>query len=458
MNFFVLVLINFLSVQQAIHSLGTQVDPKHELLTEIIGRYRLASRHFRESQSILPFEIQFPIHDVVQLDGSTNQYQFHASIRLDYQLDFLHWASNDTQNRYYNIEDILLPKTTYQSLWLPDIQLADSDSIEFKLESESIKIDRYGRVIWIRRGLFQIYSSIDLTFYPFDRQYLRIKIENNQKTFKLQYQSTSSNLSRKHNYTPRSLNFLTTIFENFQVDNSSDISLQFHSTNQTYNSIYSRGWFVQILGIEPKNINETLSNLNIYLIFQRRRESHIYSTILPTIFFSICIFIFYFSSIESYQRLILNLLNILATFIFLSYLDKKLSIEQLSYTPILIRYLTIVVFLQIFSFIFDHIIHSVYYGGIHFISHWLHRSKDLSLLKYFKRNLHFNHYDPDEQNDYFLRQLIEREEFLHHEDYQIYQWKKQARLSECLCCWFFLFVILIVFILIFFIIPIIKMS
>ncbi len=57
-----------------------------------------------------------------------------------------------------------------------------------------------------------------------------------------------------------------------------------------------------------------------------------------------------------------------------------------------------------------------------------------------------------------MKQLIQREESLKIEDYQRYQWRKQARLSECICCWFFLIIIIIVFLLTFFILPTISLS
>jgi hypothetical protein len=417
-----------------------------------IRRYRLAARHFRDSQSILPFEIQFPIHDIIKVDGSTNEFILRATIQLDYQFEFLHWDSNDTRNRYHDIDEILLPKTILQSLWLPDINLTDEESISFNIEHESAKINRHGSITWIRRGLFTILSPIDLTYYPFDRQYIHINMHNKQKTFKLQYQD-KNNSKIIYSYVSRSLNLWTRLFT-FPEINSSNISLQYQLNNQTNKPILSRGWFVRILGIEPKINNGSLENLNLYILIQRRRESHIYTTILPTLFFSVFIFIFYFSSIESYQRLIVSLLNILATLLFLIHLDRKISAEQLSYTPLIIRYLSIIFLIEILSLLFDHIIHSVYYGGIHFVSNWLHKKDQydtqpprLSHMKFLTRGLH------DEGTDLLMKQFIEREESLKIEDHQRFQWRKQARLSECLCCWFFLIIIIIIFISIFFILP-----
>jgi hypothetical protein len=421
----------------------------------------------RESQSLLPFEIQFPIHDIIKVDGSTNEYVFRATIRLDYQFEFLHWDSNDTRNRYHDIDEIVLPKTILQSLWLPDVHLTDEESISFNIEHESAKINRNGYVTWLRRGLFTIVSPIDLSYYPFDRQYIRINMHNQQKTFKLQYKP--NNISKTNSHLSPSFNFWTQLFSNpeinFPINNYPNISLIFQPNNQTTNPILSRGWFVQILGIEPKIENRSLENLNIHILIQRRRESHIYTTILPTLFFSVFIFIFYFSSIESYQRLIISLLNILATLVFIIHLDQKISAEQLSYTPLIIRYLSIIFLIEILSLFFDHIIHSVYYGGIHFVSNWLHKkakyntqSARLSQVKLLKRGLHSNQIDHDDETVLLMKQLIEREQSLKVEDYQRYQWRRQARLSECLCCWFFLIIVIVVFISIFFLLPSIGLS
>ena len=371
---------------------------------------------------------------------------------MDYQLEFLHWDANDTRNRYHQIDEVILPKTVLQSLWLPDIHLVDQESLSFNIEHESARINRDGYVTWIRRGLFTIVSSIDLTFYPFDRQYLRINMRNQQKTFRLQYQE--KNLSKKIlSYSARSFNLWSRLF-NYPELNSSDITLQLQVNNQSNQPTLSRGWFVRLLGIEPKIENGSLDNLNFYILLQRRREAHIYTTILPILFFSTFIFIFYFSSIESYQRLIINLLNILATLFFLIYLDRKISAEQLSYTPLILRYLSIILSIEILSLIFDHIIHSIHYGGIHFVSNWLHKREKLTAPT--PRLSHarlFAHQFPEEHSELLMRQLIEREEALKIEDYQRHQWRKQARWSECLCCSFFLIIVIVIFISIFFIFP-----
>ncbi|CAF0783259.1 unnamed protein product [Rotaria sordida] len=441
------------------NSILTTIDLKHELLMETVGRYRLAARHLHESQSIIPFKVQFPIHDIIKVDSSTNEYIFRATIEINYQFEFLHWNSNDTHNRYYDIDEIILTKTILQSLWLPDIHLKDEEFILFNIEHESAKITRNGYIIWIRRGLFTIISLIDLTYYPFDHQYIRIKMYNKQKTFKLQYEK--NNMTTKINsYLSRSFNFWTRFFDNTIINSNENHSLIFHEYNQLMKPILSRGWFVRTFGVESKIDSENLNYLNIYILMHRRRESHIYTTILPTLFFSVFIVIFYFSSIKSYQRLIIGLLHILATLLFIIHLDRKVSAEKLSYTPLIIRYLSIIFLIEILSLFFDHIIHSIYHGGIHFISNWLRKNGKyetqparLSHVKLLTHGLYLNTSENDENTNILMKQLVEREESLKFEDYQQYHWHQQACLSECLCCSFFLIIIIVVFIFIFFILP-----
>jgi hypothetical protein len=279
-------------------------------------------------------------------------------------------------------------------------------------------------------------------------------MSNKEKSFKLQYQE--KNFSRINSHLSRSFNLWRRLFDNTERN-----SLTFQENNQTiFKPILSRGWFVQTLGIEPKIANGNLDNISLYILIQRRRESHIYTTILPTLFFSVFIFIFYFSSIESYQRLIIGLLHILATLIFIIHLDRKISIEQLTSTPLIIRYLSIIFLIGILSLFFDHIIHSIYYGGIHFVSKWLRKKENygtqparLSRVKLLTRSLRSDWVENEGKTDLLVKQLIEREESLKLEDYQRYQWHKQARLSECLCCWFFLIIVIVVFISMFFLLP-----
>ncbi|CAF0733862.1 unnamed protein product [Adineta steineri] len=461
LNIFMMIMI--ISIQADIDLTGTTIDPKHELLTEVVGRYRLAARQFRDNQLILPFDIQFSIQDIIKIDSSINEYHFRAMIQLDYQFDLLHWNSNDTHNRYYDIDEIILTKTILQSLWLPDIHLFDNDTVSFDIEHESAKVHRNGLVQWIRRGLFTVTSPIDLTYYPFDRQYLRINMYNQEQKLKLQYQE--HNISKINTHLPRSFNLWKILFNDIEKHSTENLTLIYQENNQTIKPILSRGWFVQTLGIKPKTLNGNLDHLNIYILIQRRRESHIYTTILPTLFFSVFIFIFYFSSIESYQRLIIGLLHILATLMFIIYLDKKISTEQLSHTPLIIRYLSLIFIIEILSLFFDHIIHSIYYGGIHFISNWLRKKENndaqparLSRVKLITHGLHSNGIDNKGGTDLLIKQLIEREESLKFEDYQRYQWHKQARISECLCCWFFIIIIIASFIGIIFILPTFSVS
>ena len=427
------------------------------------SRYRVAARHWRESQAILPFEFHFPIHDILKVDGATNEYLIRASVQLIYQFEFLRWNSNDTSHtRFHQIDELPLSKSTLQSLWLPDIYSVDDDLISFHLEHESARISSDGRMTWTRRGLFTILSTIDLTYYPFDHQYLRITMFHRQRTFKLQYHDTrfDSNIETSLS---RSSNLWSTLFHP-QPRDTNDTQSSNHSTPllspvSSEKAILSRGWFVRVLGVEPKQENDSLDNLTVTVYLQRRREPHIYTTILPTLFLSVFIFIFYFSSIETHQRLIMTLSHILATLLFIIHLDRKVAAEQLSYSPILLKYLSMLFIIEILSLFFDHIIHSIYYGGIHFASHWLNKhtkNEDsparLSRVTLLSPDLHPSSLD-SHGPEAFLKQVIEREESTKFEDHQRQQWRKHARLSECLCCWFFLTIVIIVFLSMFFILP-----
>ena len=442
------------------------------------SRYRLAARHLRETQSTLPFELHFPIHDILKVDGATNEIILRATIRLDYQFEFLHWDSNDTRSRYHDIDEIVLTKSTLQSLWLPDLRFSDEDSISFNIERELAKINRDGLVTWTRRGLFTIASPIDLTYYPFDRQSIHFNMHNTQKTFKLHYQKNIHSLSPTTNsHLGRSSNSVwTALFGSTElnINSTNNIPIGIQSNEQIHKTSTSRGWFVRTIDIEPKintNENGSLDNLSIILSIQRRRESHIYTIILPTLFFSFFIFIFYFAPVEAHQRLIIGLLNTFATLIFLMYIDKKIAAEQLSHSPLLIQYLTILFMIESLSLFFDHIIHSIFYGGINFVSNWLRKrhkyetqqqqparlSRVTMLTRALNNRLNSSSLENDGQlngpTDILMKQLIEREESLKFEDHERYQWRKRARLSECLCCWFFLAIVIAAAICIFLIVP-----
>lgn len=411
---------------------------------------------------VLPFEFQFPIHDVIKVDPTSNEYIIRASIQLIYQFEFLQWNSSDAHSRYHRINQLILSKTTLQSLYLPDIFSIDEELVTFQLEHESARLMEHGRMLWTRRGLFTIQSAIDVTYYPFDHQYMYLTLFHRQKAFKLQYEEV--NLDRMvPSHVARTSNLWKTLF-NTVTDgtNETDASNQTLPTVRSlHQTILSRGWFVKILTIEPKQGNDSLDNLTIIIYLQRRREPHIYTSILPSLFLSVFIFIYYFSSIESHQRLIMSLAHVFATLLFIIYLDRKIAAEQLAYTPILIKYLSMLFLIEILSLFFDHVIHSIYYGGIHFVSHWLNKDVKeegqgpalISHVSLLPSDFHGSTLDSHHGTDALLKQLIEREESSKYEDYQREQWHKHARLSECLCCWFFFAIILLAFLSMFFIVP-----
>jgi hypothetical protein len=301
-------------------------------------------------------------------------------------------------------------------------------------------------------------------------------MHNTQKTFRLHYQKNIQSISSPTNsHVARSASVWTALFGQTDLNsNSTNIPFTIQEHSQSMKTSTSRGWFVRTIGIEAKinsNENGTLDNLTIFLSIQRRRESHIYTIILPTIYFSFFIFIFYFAPVEAHQRLIIGLLNTFATLIFLIYIDKKISAEQLSHSPLLIQYLTILFMIEALSLFFDHIIHSIFYGGINFVSNWLRKrhkydtqqqqparlSRVTMLTRALNNRLNSNSLDNDGQlngaTDLLMKQLIEREESLKFEDNERYQWRKRARLSECLCCWFFLAIIIAAAICVFLIVP-----
>jgi hypothetical protein len=420
-----------------------------------LARYRLVARQWRENQTIIPFEFHFPIHDIVRVDASTNECIIRASLQLIYRFEFLQWNSTDNQSRYYRVNELVLREATLQSLWLPDIYSVDEDRISFHIEHELARINSHGHMTWTRRGLFTIQSSIDLTYYPFDHHYLHIILHHRQKTFNLFYQSSSNSWMNTTNARrmATSTDFIETNFDmNNQTQVSTDILM-----NQL---ILSRGWFVRLLRIDAKVNNENLNNLTLLIDIQRRREPHIYTTILPSLFLSMFVFIFYFSSIETHQRLLMTLTHILATILFINYVDRRISAEQLSYSPILIKYLSMLFLIEILSLLFDHFIHAIYYGSIDFIVSWLDNRTDddenssarLSRITSLTSDMHDEHIDRQDA-DTFLKQFIEREQTTNMHVHQQQQWHKHARLGECLCCGFFFGLIVLGFTSMMFILP-----
>ncbi|CAF1028531.1 unnamed protein product, partial [Didymodactylos carnosus] len=481
------------------------LDPKHELMTEIAQRYRLAARRLRESQSTLIFDIEFPVHDILKVDATTNEITFRAALTLNYQFEsnsirdnnalpyeFLSWDSNNTQSRYYQIDDITLTPATLNSLWLPEMKF-DDERVQFNVEREIAKINREGLVRWTRRGTFTVASIIDLQYYPFDKHSINLNLHNTQKSFKLQYRRLFASANGQLNARTSVWN---TLFGSMTgIKNNENETSSTTSGTINYIKTSSRGWFITNIQIQPKIINENSSvdDLLLSLSIQRRRETHIFTIIVPCLFFSFFIFIFYFQPVEAHQRLIIGVLNSLATLTFYLHLDYKIEAQQLTTSPLILQFLTILFMIEAISLFFDHIIHSIFYGGINFVSQWLRRNRHksrnydtqhparLSRVTVLSRALNeklrgsnvnggngtngnrmsleygdttlINHHQQSTDVNSILKQLFEREENLKLEDNERYQWRKRARLSECLCCWFFFAIVIAAAICVFAVIP-----
>lgn len=349
--------------------------------------------------------MSFSIEEIVELSGVKNEVIVRVKVDLEFELDFLRWNSS--------MEEIRFRQSDLDVLIFPDVLSFDEDLVTMKIERETARLNRTGKLIWRRLVQLKICSTIDLTFYPFDRHLFQIDLKNQENIFKLDFRS------------------------NFSTNNETRLS---------------RAFFTKILSIEATSNGENLDFITVKILVQRRREIFLSTIVLPIFFLSTFVFIFYFSSIETNQRLIMNFLHILATIVFIVDLDRKIELEKLEKTPIVVQYLSILFIVEILSLFFDHVIHSIFYGGIHFVSYWFQDKSQNDSTAVLARVTSLNN-DFQNSNDFILKQIFERESNDNEQTSRRDQWKKQARFSECLCATFFFLVILFTFIFAFFFLP-----
>ena len=142
-------------------------------------RYNLQSYIYENYHNIIPnnginLSLTLAVrafNNIDQIDGSINM---NVWLRYEWNDPSIQWNSTD----YDNINSINLDTNPdYETfIWTPDIYLYNTAEKPMnELDFTKANVYSNGRIFWSRPGLIKSTCIFDLTYYPYDQQYCKLK-------------------------------------------------------------------------------------------------------------------------------------------------------------------------------------------------------------------------------------------------------------------------------------------
>ena len=119
-------------------------------------------------------ELEFELHTITDLDEVNQVMKTVGFIVAIWYDDYLTWTPSD----HGSIDFLIVPPT---SVWLPDMGVENSADTFYHdafARDFRVRLSHEGRITWAFGGEFATMCSLDMTFYPFDKQSCELRIEN----------------------------------------------------------------------------------------------------------------------------------------------------------------------------------------------------------------------------------------------------------------------------------------
>ncbi|CAK6980236.1 neuronal acetylcholine receptor subunit alpha-9-like [Scomber scombrus] len=154
-----LSLLFFLPVSLAAHGRYAQ-----KLLTDLFSNYTNALRPVEDTDHIINVTLQITLSQIIDMDERNQILTTYLWIRQVWIDAYLTWKKED----YDGLDTIRIPSSY---VWRPDIVLYNSADDEFSSSMETNVVLRHdGQVMWDQPAITKSSCSVDVAFFPFDKQ------------------------------------------------------------------------------------------------------------------------------------------------------------------------------------------------------------------------------------------------------------------------------------------------
>nr|XP_006007648.1 PREDICTED: neuronal acetylcholine receptor subunit beta-3 [Latimeria chalumnae] len=169
---FILTLITsfvFLASISALRRFSSITETEDALLKNLFQGYQKWVRPIKNLSSIIQVKFGLKISQLVDVDEKNQLMTTNVWLKQEWTDYMLRWDPDD----YGGIKAIRVPS---ESLWLPDIVLYDNADGRFEGSLMIKAIVKYnGRVTWTPPASYKSSCTMDVTFFPFDRQNCSMK-------------------------------------------------------------------------------------------------------------------------------------------------------------------------------------------------------------------------------------------------------------------------------------------
>ncbi|KAK5887166.1 hypothetical protein CesoFtcFv8_015794 [Champsocephalus esox] len=135
-----------------------------KLMTDLFSNYTSALRPVEDTDHIINVTLQITLSQIIDMDERNQILTTYLWVRQVWNDAYLTWKKED----YDGLDTIRIPSSY---VWRPDIVLYNSADDEFSSSMETNVVIRHdGQVMWDQPAITKSSCSVDVAFFPFDRQ------------------------------------------------------------------------------------------------------------------------------------------------------------------------------------------------------------------------------------------------------------------------------------------------
>ncbi|CEF60740.1 Nicotinic acetylcholine receptor family and Neurotransmitter-gated ion-channel transmembrane domain and Neurotransmitter-gated ion-channel family and Neurotransmitter-gated ion-channel ligand-binding domain and Nicotinic acetylcholine-gated receptor, transmembrane domain-containing protein [Strongyloides ratti] len=139
------------------------------LYSSLLKDYNHLTRPVEKGNLSVVVNVGLLMHQIIDVDEKNQQIELHGQLNITWIDKRLSW----NYNQYDGIRKLRFPKNV---LWTPDLLLYNSVSEEFDTSFPvNILVNYDGTIIWQPPAILKFSCSMNIVFFPFDKQHCTMK-------------------------------------------------------------------------------------------------------------------------------------------------------------------------------------------------------------------------------------------------------------------------------------------
>ncbi|CAG5123758.1 unnamed protein product, partial [Candidula unifasciata] len=148
------------------------IGPEHKLYRHLFRNYTADSRPVRNASHVVVVKFDLSLNQLLDLDEKNQILTTSVWIYEEWTDEMLKWSPSDYEDQHA----IMIPAS---SIWLPDIFIYNTANANMDgfvgINGSKVSIQYNGNVKWMVPLMVSSVCSVDVTYFPYDRQICTIK-------------------------------------------------------------------------------------------------------------------------------------------------------------------------------------------------------------------------------------------------------------------------------------------